>query len=107
MTNITIAARTLLADFNASTLCKELNVSVSFQSASRQMVTKRQRSLSRFLYFVPRGAPYTSTIHLGGGGGAVAQWIEWVTSGQEIVGSIPAVAPARYWLGRCQYNVTG
>ena len=27
------------------------------------------------------------------------------TSGQEVLGSIPAPAP--YWLGRCQYNVTG
>ena len=39
------------------------------------------------------------------GGGAVAQSVESATPGQEVPGSIPAVA-AR-WLGRCQYNVTG
>ena len=37
-------------------------------------------------------------------GGAVAQWVECVTPGEEVLGSIPAPAP--YWLIRCQYNVT-
>ena len=37
-------------------------------------------------------------------GGAVAQSVERLTPGEEIPGSIPAVA---YWLGPCQYNVTG
>ena len=40
----------------------------------------------------------------GGGGGAVAQSVERATPGEEVPGSIP---PAPYWLGRCQYNVTG
>ena len=36
-------------------------------------------------------------------GGAVAQSVERSTPGEEVPGSIPAP----YWLGRCQYNVTG
>ena len=36
---------------------------------------------------------------------AEAQWVERATPGQEVVGSILVLAP--YWLGRCQYNVTG
>ena len=43
----------------------------------------------------------------GGGGDAVAQSVERVTPGEEVPGSIHAVAGAPYWLGRCQYNVTG
>ena len=34
--------------------------------------------------------------------GAVAQWIERTTPGEDVPGSIPAP----YWLGPCQYNVT-
>ena len=33
-------------------------------------------------------------------GGAIAQSVERATPGEEVPGSIPAVA-ARYWLGRC------
>ena len=36
--------------------------------------------------------------------GAVAHSVERVTPGEEVLGSIPAVAIR---LGRCQYNVTG
>ena len=36
-------------------------------------------------------------------GGAVAQSVERATHREEVSGSIP---PARYWLGRCQYNGT-
>ena len=43
----------------------------------------------------------------GGGGGAVAQSVEHATPGEEVPGSIHAVAVRPYWLGRCQYNVTG
>ena len=38
-------------------------------------------------------------------GGVVAQWIERATSGQEVMSSIPVLAPC--WLGQCQYNVAG
>ena len=41
------------------------------------------------------------------GGGGVAQWVERTTPGQEVPGSIPAVAAAPYWLGWCRYNVIG
>ena len=37
-------------------------------------------------------------------GGSVAQSVERSTPGEEVPGSI---SPAPYWLGRCQYNVTG
>ena len=40
-------------------------------------------------------------------GGAVAQSVERATPGEEVSGSIPLWPPAFYWLGRCQYNVTG
>ena len=45
-------------------------------------------------------------------GGAVAQSVERTTPGEEVLGSITAVAappppPAPYWLVWCQYNVTG
>ena len=36
-------------------------------------------------------------------GGAIAQLVERVTPGEEVLGPFPAP----YWLGRCQYNVTG
>ena len=39
--------------------------------------------------------------------GAVAQSVERATPGEEVTGSIPLWPPAPYWLGRCQYNVTG
>ena len=42
--------------------------------------------------------------------GAVAQSVECVTHGEEVLGSIPAQGlwqPALYCLGRCQYSVTG
>ena len=40
--------------------------------------------------------------------GAVAESVERATPGEEVVGSIPAVGPPiTYWLGQCQYNVTG
>ena len=39
-------------------------------------------------------------------GGAVAQSVERTTPGEEILGSIPAVAARSLLLGRCQYNVT-
>ena len=52
-----------------------------------------------------------STLHNhwggGGGGGRLAQSVERATPGDDVVGSIPAVAARPYWLGRCQYNVTG
>ena len=41
--------------------------------------------------------------------GAVAQSVECVTPGEEVLGSIPAQGlwpPALYCLGRCQYSVT-
>ena len=37
----------------------------------------------------------------------VALWVEHATPGQEFLDLIPAPVFARYWLGRCQYNVTG
>ena len=42
--------------------------------------------------------------HTGWGG---AQSVERWTPGEEVPGSIPAVAARSYWLGRCQCNVTG
>ena len=33
--------------------------------------------------------------------------VERATPGKEVLGSIPLWLPAPYWLGRCQYNVTG
>ena len=39
-------------------------------------------------------------------GGFAAQSVERTTPGEEVLSLIPAVA-APYWLGRCQYNVTG
>ena len=41
----------------------------------------------------------------GGGGGTIFQSVEHATPGEEVVGTIPAVAA--YWFGRCQYNVIG
>ena len=41
----------------------------------------------------------------GRGGGTITQWIERATPGQKIVVSIPSPVP--YWLGRCQYYVSG
>ena len=42
-----------------------------------------------------------------GAGGVVAQSAERATPGEEVLGSIPAVAARPYWLGQCQYNGTG
>ena len=41
--------------------------------------------------------------------GTVAQLVKLATPGEELLGLIPAVAaaPAPYWLGHCQNNVTG
>ena len=44
---------------------------------------------------------------LGGGGGGVAQSVERATPGEKVVGSIPAVTTAPYFLSRCQFYVTG
>ena len=41
----------------------------------------------------------------GGGGGSSA--VERATPGQEVPVRFPLRPPAPYWLGRCQYNVTG
>ena len=38
-------------------------------------------------------------------GGAVAQSVEHVTPGEEVLGLIPTVAARSLWLGRCHYNV--
>ena len=38
---------------------------------------------------------------------AVVQYVEPLTPGDEVIGSIPAGPPASHWLGQCQYNVTG
>ena len=43
---------------------------------------------------------------MGEGTKAVAQWVEFTTSGQEVVGSIPAPGARSLWLDRCQFNVT-
>ena len=43
----------------------------------------------------------------GGGGGSVAQSVERVTPGEEVPIRFPLWPTAPYWLGRCQYNVTG
>ena len=40
-------------------------------------------------------------------GGAVAQSVERATPGEEVPSSIQLWPSAPYWLGRCQYNVTG
>ena len=37
----------------------------------------------------------------------MAQSVERTTPGEEVPGSVPAVADAPYWSGRCRYNVTG
>ena len=37
----------------------------------------------------------------------LAQSVERTTPSEEVLGSIPAAAAAPYWLGRCQYDVTG
>ena len=42
----------------------------------------------------------------GGGGGVIAQSLELATPGEEVPGSIPAVAALSPLVGRCQYNVT-
>ena len=40
-------------------------------------------------------------------GGAVAQSVESATPGEEVPGSISAVAARLLLVGRCHYNVTG
>ena len=49
---------------------------------------------------------YSPSLEWEGGGGRVAQLVEHAVPGEDVPGSIPAVASAPYWLGRCQYNVT-
>ena len=40
-------------------------------------------------------------------GGTIAQSVERMTPGEEVGDRIPLWPSAPYWLGRCQYNVTG
>ena len=39
--------------------------------------------------------------------GGLAQLVERATPGEEVSGLTPLWPSAPYWLGRCQYNVTG
>ena len=43
----------------------------------------------------------------GGGGGRGSSAVKRATPGEEVPGSIPAVAARSLLVGRCQYNVTG
>ena len=40
-------------------------------------------------------------------GGTLAQSVKRATLGEEVPVRFPLWPPARHWLGRCQYNVTG
>ena len=53
----------------------------------------------------PSNNQLPSSIACGGWG--VAQSVERSTPGEEVQGLITAVVACSYWLGRCQYNVTG
>ena len=84
---------------------------------ARHNYVKKYCSLDIFIYILSTASRSQSLFiasnkfnvaiisYCGGEGDVVEHWIEHATPGQEVVASIPALAP--YWLGQCQYNVAG
>ena len=85
-------------------LCLYVEINLSLFFFKSRVV--RKKCLHNFLY-VPSSLKKKNSMVYDLGGGAVAQSVERATPGDEALGSIPLWPPAPYWLGRCQYNVTG